>query len=662
MVSQNTAGFRRPVVCSTDDTGCDELDLKHSRSWLRIAIAGVFAGQGMVFSLALSMTPPPYGSLPYWVLHGGLIFSSLMVMAFLGGRLFASTFGMLRSRRLSIEGLFTLSLLGAFFGSLIGSITGEGAVFYEIVSIVIAIYTFGRMLGEHSQAKLLKESGRLREKFDQANLIGEQGAQLIEARSVKVGDQVQVDPGAAFTLDGVVESGVGYVRETALTGEPLPVVRRCGDVVRAGTYSEDGAFTVRVSAGVGDRELDQILGVVEGAQGEPSALQGEANRLIQYFLPLVACIACTTAVFWAVAGTWVDAVLNSMAVLLVACPCALGLATPVAIWHGLYRLSRMGLVSRNGSLIDALARTQTIFFDKTGTLSESEMVLGETLLAEPWENRREALFAALVAVESRSSHPVARTLVRQLPIDPLGSSESPEVLSVRILPGVGLEARVSIEGSEVDLRIGELADSLQSTKEVLEMERELRMQEGKRVYVSIDQELAVVFVLSERARVGVSGLWERLDALGVEAAILTGDPAPELSLPEQIPLRRGLSAEEKEQIVAAAKDRLPVFVGDGINDTAAMAVAAASVSMESGTGLARSSATAQLVHDRLEILPEAVELSRGIYQRLRGNLVYAFCYNIAGMAFASAGLLHPVVAALIMLVSSFFVTLRAAKV
>ncbi|MDP4880450.1 MAG: HAD-IC family P-type ATPase, partial [Opitutales bacterium] len=326
-----------PVVCTTDDQDCDALDAQLARSWLRIAIAGVFAGQGMVFSLALNMTPPPFGSTPYWVLHGGLMFSALVVMAFLGGPLFGSTFGMLRSRRLSIEGLFTLSLVGAFVGSVVSSVTGSGSVYYEVVSVVIAIYTVGRMLSERSQARITLESEKLRERYDRANVVGNDGVvEAVSVALVAVGARVRVDPGMPFTVDGVVLSGQGYVRETALTGEPLPVVRRVGDRVRAGTWSVDGAFELKAEAIGGARELDQILQVVEDVSGQPSEMQAQANRLIQFFLPLVALVSIGTAVYWSFAGTWVQAAFNSMAVLLVACPCALGLATPVAIWQGLY--------------------------------------------------------------------------------------------------------------------------------------------------------------------------------------------------------------------------------------------------------------------------------------------------------------------------------------
>lgn len=649
----------RPVVCRTEPD-CDDLDLKLSRSWLRIAVAGVFAGQGMVFSLALNMTPPDYGSTAYWALHGLLIFSALVVMGFLGGPLFASTWGMLRARRLSIEGLFTLSLAGAFVGSVFGSVTGEGDVFYEIVSIVIAIYTFGRMLGERSQSRLMAESGRLRESFDRATRVDATGVtNEVAALDALLGDIVRVNPGEAFTLDGVVRSGVGFVKETSLTGEPLPVVRHPGDPVRAGTFSEDGSFDVEVTAGVGERELDRILRAVEFLSGRPSELQTQANRLVQYFLPVVAGVSIATALFWGIAGSWMEAVFNSMAVLLVACPCALGLATPVAIWNGLYRLARMGIVSRDGALIDGLAEAKAIYFDKTGTLSESEMQLAEVLVAPSWEPQRGELLSAVVAIESRLTHPVARALSRHLPDD---SEKGVQVAALRTIPGVGVEARVELAGKERLIRIGEAVTETQRLSQ-RELEAGLLMDSGKRVHVFVEDEAVAVFVLRERGREGLDALWVRLSGLGLKTIVLTGDPNPDLEIPAEVPVHSGISAEGKAAMIQNAVDagERPCLIGDGINDAAAMSFATSSIAMCSGTGLTQSAAMAQLTDDRIEALPDAIDLARDIRARLRGNLVYAACYNLTGMALAASGFLHPVAAALIMLVSSAFVTLRALR-
>jgi len=565
---------------------------------------------------------------------------------------------MLRSRRLSIEGLFTLSLMGAFIGSLAGSVTGQGSVYYEIVSIVIAIYTFGRMLGERSQAKLRAESSQLREVFDRATLIDMGGlVREVPSSQVEKGQVVRVDPGAPFTLDGIVRSGMGFVRETSLTGEPLPVVRRAGDHVRAGTFSEDGSFEVEVTALAGERELDRILDTVESFFGKPSQLQMQANKLVQYFLPMVAAVSVLTAVYWAFAGSWMVAVFNSMAVLLVACPCALGLATPVAIWNGLYRMARMGVVSRDGALIDGLAHARRIYFDKTGTLSETDMQVGEVLVAPGWETKRVDLLAAVVAVESRLKHPVARALARLLPED---AEPAPAIRELRLLPGTGVEAEVELAGSKVILCIGETEDK---TEQHEKLNRELLMEGGKRVYVSVDGSVVAVVVLAERARAGLPSLWAQLEEIGIESIVLTGDPDPKLKIPASIPVRSGLSSDEKVDIIRQAVDsgEVPCLIGDGINDAAAMSLASSSISMGSGTGLTRSAAMGQFQDDRIEALPDVIRLARGIHRRLRGNLIYAAAYNVLGMTLAAAGLLHPVAAALIMLVSSAFVTLRALR-
>ncbi|MEM8866698.1 MAG: heavy metal translocating P-type ATPase [Verrucomicrobiota bacterium] len=654
---------RQAVVCTTQDAACDDLDVKLSRSWLKIAIAVVFAGQGMVFSLAVNMTPPPFGSLPYFILHGGLIFSALVVILFLGAPLFRSTWGMLGARRLSIEGLFTLSLLGALTGSLYSTMTGNGSVYYEVVAVVIAIYTFGRMLGERSQAKLLLESQRLRESFDHALVLDDLGMSTrMPLSEVTVGSRVQVNPGMPFTVDGAILAGKGYVKETALTGEPLPVVKHRGERVRAGAWSIDGVYEVEVLATEGTRELDDILNRVEDASGRPSVMQHQADELMQGFLPFVAGVSIATAIYWAFMGTWSQAVLNSMAVLLVACPCALGLAAPVAIWQGLFRLGQMGLVSRDGLLIDALARTRAIFFDKTGTLSESEMAVVECAVVEEalGETTREELLSAVAAMEADLDHPVARALKCYLEA-PLPHTA---VDAVELVPGEG----VSAIWNDQRLQLGEASLAGLSGEAVTQLVAESGLMErvGKAIYAFLDAQCVAIFVLREQARPAMAETLKALNALEIETVVLTGDPDPQMSMPLGMKVHAGLSAADKTDRVIDVKNagKSPLFIGDGINDASAMQHAAASISMGSGTQFTRSAASGQLVHDSLDLLPRAVVLARAIYRRLRGNLIYAACYNLVGMLLAAMGLLHPLAAALIMLCSSFGVTavsLRAAS-
>jgi heavy metal translocating P-type ATPase len=645
-----------PAVVCRDAAKCDDLDLRLSKMWLRIAIAGVFAGQGMMFSLALNMTPPAYGSTAYWILHGGLIFSSLVVMAFLGGPLFVSTWNMLRRRRLSIEGLFTLSLVGAFTGSVVGSVSGRGDVFYEVVAVVIAIYTFGRILSERSTARLQMESARLRERFDHAKIRDAGGAwQRVSLSEVSVGATVRIEPGEAITVDGAVVEGEGYVQETALSGEPLPVVKRAGDYVRAGTHTIDCRLEVEVQQTKGQREIDSIIGIVESTDGRPSELQTQANALIQKFLPLVVGVSLTTFVFWFFAGIWIDAVLNSMAVLLVACPCALGLATPVAISQGLYRLARLGLVSRDGALIDVLAHTRNVFFDKTGTLSEGHLRVTETCFVEALPISREALLASIHHVESPLNHPVAQGLSRY--IESLNLELREELGSnLRLIPGQGLEFKLG--DMKVQVGEGSLAERADDLKALTGQVRE---RTGKRVFVFIDGRGVVCFVLRERLRDGVGEIWPRLQGLGLKMKVLTGDPDPQLALPPGVELRSGLRAEEKVAEVMRSNEsgERPIFVGDGINDAAAMSVARGSIVMDSGARLPSSVAMGRLRGDSIAILPECISLARSIHSRLRGNLIFAVSYNVVGISLAAIGLLHPIAAAFIMIVSSFLVTFRA---
>ena len=645
------------IVCRAEDA-CDDLDLKLSRAWLRIAIASVFAGQGMVFSLALNMTPPPFASMAYWILHGGLILSALAVMTFLGGPLFASTLAMFRGRRLSIEGLFTLSLLGAFVGSVVGSLTGQGSVYYEVVSIVIAIYTFGRMLGERSQVKMNLESARLRERFDRVTVQSDEGDwRECSLAEVSVGALVRVEPGGPFTVDGIIQIGVGYVQETALTGEPLPVVRRAGDRVRAGAWAVDSRFELAVEQGAGTRELDAILQTVERTDGRPSELQIQANDLIRIFLPIVVVVSAATALFWGLTGTWIDAVLNSMAVLLVACPCALGLATPVAISQGLFRLAQLGLVSRDGALIDALARTRRVFFDKTGTLSESDLRVTELWVDTDLPIKRNELLTSILAAESGLEHPVARALAKYLKSE--GIQDSCELQNLQVITGQGIAYDLDAAEVSYRLQVGEvsLAESEQAIEAVV---KRLHEKKGRRVFVYLVDRVVACFVLAERLRVGVDQIWADLDRLEIRSHILTGDPLPELSLPPNVQIEEALSSADKVERVreSSGAGESPLFVGDGINDVAAMLEASGSIAMHSGAGLTRSVAMGQLSDDQIEVIPQAVSFSRAIIKKLRWNLFYAIVYNLIGMALAAAGLLHPVVAALIMIVSSFWVTTR----
>ncbi len=618
------------------------------RAWLRIGAGLAVAAQSMVFSLAVNMTPATGAG--YWVIHGGLIACAGAVLVFLGSDLVRSAVDALVARRIGVDLLFLVTLLGALAGSLVSSLTHTGSVYYEVVSILIVVHTVGKMLGARSRLAALRAVDRTRQTFETCQVRFDDGR--IEdrpAKTVTTADRVVVAPGRAIAVDGEIVSGRGYVQATSMTGEWRPVPHGPGDRVLAGTFSVDGNFEIRAT--LGPRRLDAILAEVEQARIAPSRLQRQADRLMAWFLPLVVGVSVATFFFWLTRAPWDRALFNAMAVLLVACPCALGLATPVAVWGGLARFARFGLVARTGDFIEVLARCDTACLDKTGTLSgESLRVLAWQTTAA-WKAREEWLKAAVGTLEARSNHPVAKALKEKCHL--LGDT-LPGVREVREEPGLGVVGRVRNEGGTwVEVRVGERALHAGFAPDA--------GRDDKTIYVSVDGVLAAEITLGETWRAGLAETLTELKELGLSVEVLTGDPHSPVDL--GVPVRGGLTPTDKHArvIELVAAGRTVLFAGDGVNDAAAMSAAQASIAMRGGSELARAAAMAVFAGDDLRFLPEAIRVARKVIASVRGNLLFAAGYNIIGMALAAAGMLHPVAAALLMVGSSAWVSVRALR-
>ena len=619
------------------------------RAWLRIGAGLAVAGQSMVLSLAVNMTPATGAG--YWVIHGGLIGCAVAVLVFLGGDLVKSAVDALIRWRISVDLLFLVTLLGALTGSLVSSFTQTGSVYYEVVSILVVVHTVGKMLGARSRLAALQAVDRTRQTFETC-LVRLDDGRIEErpAKSVTAADRVVVLPGGAIAVDGEITGGRGYVQATSMTGEWRPVPHGPGDRVLAGTFSVDGNFEICPVSG--SRRLDAILAEVEQARVAPSRLQRQADRLMAWFLPLVVGVSVATFFFWLTRASWDRALFNAMAVLLVACPCALGLATPVAVWGGLARFARFGLVARTGDFIEVLARCDVACLDKTGTLSgESLRVLAwRTTPAWAAADREAWLKAAIGALEASSHHPVAKALkaVCHLISDKLVVGE------MREEPGLGVVGRVkSGGGAWVEVRVGERALHVGLA---LESRRDDKM-----IYASVDGVLAAEITLGETWREGLAETLEELKRLGLSVEILTGDPHPPVDL--GVPLSGGLASADKRERVAELVEggRTVLFAGDGVNDAAAMSVAHASIAMRGGSELARAAAMAVFAGEDLRFLPEAIRVARRVISGVRENLLFAAGYNLIGMALAAAGMLHPVAAALLMVGSSAWVSVRALR-
>ncbi len=636
--------------------------------WLRIGAGAAIAAQAMVFSLSVNLSE--ISGWAYAVVHGILIVSAFATLMFLGRDLVRSAGLALKEQKINIDLLFLLTLLGALAGSLISTFTRTGSVYYEVVAILIVVHTAGKMLGARSRVAALQAADSTREQFDSCDWVQADGSVIkMSAALIREGMQVRVQPGGPISVDGEILSGRGYIQETSMTGEWRPEVRGPGDRVLAGTFSVDGTFILQ--AREGRRKLDAILEAVREARLAPSQLQGQADRLMLWFLPLVGMVSLATFVIWSLHGPWDRALFNAMAVLLVACPCAMGLATPVAVWGGLARLAAMGLVSRTGDILDALAKAETLYIDKTGTLSAEALVAREWRFAPGFDDRARWLREAVALVESGLAHPIARAVAMGAPAADADQVRGgrPVMRNRRVLPGRGIMAEVALPGDEgayAWLAIGE--KDLVGADQILGGSCTGRVDtspmEGKRVHVFLDGVPAAEVDLEESWRTGVQESLRALKQLGLRVLVLSGDPGASRALADlPVEVIGGLAPEEKRAIVGGeiAKGRTVVFVGDGINDASAMSLAHVSVAMRGGADLARAASSAVFVGDDLRFLPQAIVLARKVRAGLRRNLVFAAAYNIAGMVLAASGCLHPVAAALLMLGSSVFVSVGALR-
>ncbi|MBC2600648.1 heavy metal translocating P-type ATPase [Puniceicoccus vermicola] len=640
------------VGCSVCAPGSPEENSESSDSifWIRLGISLVLAGQSMVFGLAINIASPVYGSATYWTLHGALFASAMVVIALLGPRLGRESWAAFRAGKITVEALFLVTCAGALIGSLLASITGTGSVYYEVVAIVLSVYTVGKRAGTLSRNKVLQEINRYRETFESAREILEGGeVRVTRVEFLRPGARVRIDPGEAVPVDGIILEGTGYLEQSQLTGEPVPIIGRPGGPIHAGSWSVDGTFTVETRKPVGERQIDQILAWVEQARERPSRLQHWADNTIRWFFPLVLTISALTFTGWFLFGSggWAAALFNAMAVLLVSCPCALGLATPIAIWKGLFRLSEKGLLCRHGEAFDAFARTHRIFFDKTGTLSSAHLVVRDFQTFEDSPTDPATLRNWVASAEKGQEHPIARALTG------LVDEPSAEITDRHILPGKGISATVRENGRNYSLQIGTPGNQKSDAATPALPE--------KVILVQVDGHDAAEIRVEENLRNETEECLHGLRDRGINVDILSGDPNPRWKNISGISVQESLRPEEKRARVQESVElgEEPIFVGDGINDTPAMAAGAASVSIGEGASLPRGTSDAVLLGNDLTTLLRGIDLARRVHRGVETNVRFAVIYNIIGILLAAAGILHPIAAALLMLGSSATVSIRA---
>ncbi len=555
------------------------------------------------------------------------------------------------------------SLVATFLPGLLPA--GTVNVYYEAAAVIVTLILFGRWLEARAKGRTSEAIRRLVGLQPKTARV-RRGAEVVElpVAELRTGDLVEVRPGERVPVDGTVTEGESWIDESMITGEPLPVAKTTGAQVTGGTVNQTGAFSFRATA-VGEATmLSQIIRMVEEAQGGKLPIQTLVDRVTLWFVPAVMALSLLTFALWLAFGpspALTFALVNAVAVLIIACPCAMGLATPTSIMVGTGRGAELGVLFRKGEALQALQDVSVVALDKTGTLTEGHPRLTDLTLAPGFD--RAAVLAAVAAVEARSEHPIARALVEAAIAEGL---TVPEVTEFTSVTGYGVTAKTG--GTTVAVGADRYMAKLGLDPAVFSAEAErLATEACSPLYAAIDGQLAAILAVADPEKETTPEAIRALHALGLKVAMVTGDNA---RTAEAIARKIGIDevvAEVLPEGKVAAVRRLKqrgrlAFVGDGINDAPALAEADVGLAVGTGTDIAIEAADVVLMSGRLTGVSDAIALSKATMRNIRENLFWAFAYNTAliplaaGVLWPAYGiLLSPAVAAGAMAMSSVFV-------
>jgi Cu+-exporting ATPase len=515
------------------------------------------------------------------------------------------------------------------------------AVYFEAAAVIVTLILLGRWLESRARGRSAEAIRRLIALSPQTARVDRgQGPVEVPLDQVRRGDAVLVSAGERIPVDGVIRDGTSDIDESMLTGEPLPVARAKGDRVTGGTMNGAGALRLRATAVGADSVLSRIVALVEEAQGARLPVQDLVARVVRWFVPAILAVAMLTVVVWLafLPGAYAQALTAGVAVLVIACPCAMGLAVPLSIIAGAGRAADLGLLFRRGEALQALASVDLVAFDKTGTLTEGRPRLTaiEALDGDP-----DRLLARVAAVEALSGHPLARAVVAEARARGLTITPAQAVATT---PGAGVTGQVA--GQEV--RIG-TPDHLRAGGADPAALAALadRLAPATTVLVAVGGRAAGVLAMSDTARPGAAAAVTALTRAGVKVAMISGDAEPAArAMADSLGIDTVKARVQPQGKLALIEDwqrqgRRVAFVGDGINDAPALAAADVGLAIGTGTDVAVEAADVILMRADPGTAATALELSRATVRNIRQNLVWAFGYNVALIPVA-AGALYPV--------------------
>jgi len=631
-------------------------------------------GWHVVFAVALSlplvlpMLAAPFGAdwmLPAWL----QLALATPVQFWLGARFYRAGWNALKAGGGNMDLLVALGTSAAYGLSVYlmwrhAGGHGEPHLYFEASAVVITLVLLGKWLEARAKRRTTEAIRALHALRPERTRVQRDGVELdVPLDEVRVGDVVVIRAGERIPVDAIVLEGESHVNEAMLTGESLPVPKGPESRITGGSVNGEGVLVARTVAVGGETALARIIRLVEQAQAHKAPIQRLVDRVSAVFVPVVLGIALITLLAWGLSGAadWERALLNAVAVLVIACPCALGLATPTAIMAGTGAAARHGILIKDAEALEIAHRVGIVAFDKTGTLTCGE----PRLVALEGEGERRRLLAIAAALQRASEHPLAKAVVQAAQEESL---DVPMASEVRIQSGRGLSGRVEgrryaigsaryVEelGAQVPPQLAAKADALRA--------------EGRTVSWLVAFEPAphalALLGFGDELKPDAKLAVERLHAAGVRTALVSGDNAAaaeavarEIGIDD---VRAEVLPEQKSAVIESLKQRgqLVAMVGDGVNDAPALAAADVGIAMGSGTDVAMHASGITLMRSEPALVADAIDISRRTYAKIRQNLFWAFIYNVIGLPLAALGFPNPVVAGAAMAMSSVSVVTNA---
>ncbi|WP_154355069.1 heavy metal translocating P-type ATPase [Pseudomonas aeruginosa] len=659
-----------------DEEAAEKKDAERAELKRDLTLAAVLALPVFVLEMGSHMIPGMHewvastiGIQQSWYLQFVL---TLLVLAIPGWRFYEKGFPALFRLGPDMNSLVAVGTAAAFGYSMVATFApsllpaGTVNVYYEAAAVIVALILLGRFLEARAKGRTSEAIKRLVGlQAKEAHVLRDGRIVDIPINDVAQGDIVEVRPGERVPVDGEVTEGRSFVDESMITGEPIPVEKAEGSTVVGGTVNQKGALTLRATAVGGQTMLAQIIRMVEQAQGSKLPIQAVVDKVTLWFVPAVMLAAVLTFLVWLVFGpspALSFALVNAVAVLIIACPCAMGLATPTSIMVGTGRGAEMGVLFRKGEALQLLKDAKVVAVDKTGTLTEGRPVLTDLEIADGFD--RNQVLAKVAAVESRSEHPIARAIVESA-VE--GGIALPTMTDFDSVTGMGV--RATVDGARIEVGADRFMRELGLDVGSFARTAERLGNEGKSpLYAAIDGRLAAIIAVADPIKSSTPAAIAALHQLGLKVAMITGDNARTAqAIAKQLGIDEVVAEVLPEGKVEAVR-RLKAshgqiaYVGDGINDAPALAEADVGLAIGTGTDVAVESADVVLMSGNLQGVPNAIALSKATIGNIRQNLFWAFGYNTAlipvaaGVLYPAYGvLLSPIFAAGAMALSSVFV-------